>query len=196
MTHRRDDPDGDINGKVIRFVEHMRHFMEVFLSVCSLMNQVTQLSAEEKETFGTLCRTAGRMWRVYFAEYGVTPKMHMLESHCPLMMMEYGCLGDKSEACIERRHNQANKDNRMLCNVVSYAKKKKVQIDRTEQAALPEVIAAQQRVLQGTKRLFTPETLARKAQVSTDSAEAKLLRLTRANNTATAFSIVHPLQPL
>lgn len=83
---RPDDADID-DAKIDLFLSRMRNILKVFGATCALTCRATPLSDEEIAHFELLCRTTGAMWRAYFPECGVTPKMHMLETHAPIQMV-------------------------------------------------------------------------------------------------------------
>jgi hypothetical protein len=189
----------DIDARIDEFVGQMRNLLHVFWAINELMEQTSQLSPHELDLFENLCNTFGRMWRVYFKDgiggkkMSITPKLHQLESHLPAQMRQFGCIGDKSEAAIERLHQQGNKEGRRLAAVPTWTGQKSIQIERADKAMVKGVIDAGNEVMAGTKRKWSAETQAKKTTKSTVKDEERRERLISAGNCAIAFEVAHPV---
>jgi len=184
---RKDDADVDIDATITQFMSNMKKIMQVFAAACSLMAHVNKLTPEQIVQFRVLCTTTGAMWRAYFPNAGVTPKMHLLESHAPLQMELFGCLGDKSEAGVERLHKVTNQYMRALAALSSYEKKKSVQVRRECQAELVEVVAAGKRAWDGTRRSLSQAAIAQREANSLTIVANKDNTIANAVHTANEF---------
>ncbi len=165
-------------------INNIQDLLSVFEVTYALMSCTTQLSPTQLDQFEYLCKQFGIMWRTFFPGSSITPKMHLLESHAPVQMRMFGCLGDKIEAAVERLHHICNKSNRILAAMRDYAAKTNAMLDRRELALSPEVQSAIDRALRGTSRLFSPEAQGKRAQISTDKSTNKRHKLENAIITA------------
>jgi hypothetical protein len=197
--YRRANVAVGIDARIDQFVGQMRNLMQVFWAINELMEQTSQLSPGDLDLFENLCSTFGRMWRVYFKDgmgakkMSITPKLHQLESHLPDQMRLFGCIGDKAESAIERLHYLCNKSGRVLSAVKTWKEQKVIQLDRANKALVQLVVEAGNEVMLGTKRKFSPETMARKMAKSTTKVETRRERLTSAANCAAGFAIAHAI---
>jgi hypothetical protein len=188
-----------IDARIDEFLGQMRNLLQVFWAINELMEQTSQLSAQELDLFENLCKAFGRMWRVYFKDgiggkkMSITPKLHQLESHLPAQMRLFGCIGDKSEAAVERLHHKGNKTGRQLAAVPTWHGRKSIQIEREDKVRVQAVIEAGEEVMLGTKRRFKAPAVARKMAKNTAKVEERSDRLISAGNCAIAFELAHPV---
>ena len=158
----------------------MTSLFSVFEVIYSMMSQTTPLLPNELNEFDALCVGFGSMWREYFPGCNITPKMHLLESHVPAQMRRFGCLGDKSEAVVERYHQIVNRSDRILSAMKSFSSMTKAMLSRRDIEGSPTVVALRKRVQEETARPITPEKAAQKALAEEDMQQIKRLKVDNA----------------
>ena len=130
------------------------------------------------------------MWRRFFPGCTVPPKMHYIESHFPVDMRIYGCLGIRSEAAVEKMHQTVNQSNRMLSSVRNYEVKNRSMLTTREAAEVMEVQEITIATLSGVKRPRTPEIVLTKTINIANARKARILAAqVVANEFKTRFNI-------
>lgn len=119
----------------------------------------------------------------------ITPKLHDLENHLLLQMRLFGCIGDKAESAIARLHYQYNKPGLVL----SWKEQKGILIESANKAFEQPLVEADKEVMSGTKRKFSPETMARKMAKTTTKVKTRRARVTCAASCAAGFEIAHAI---
>lgn len=189
ITLRKADTTADIDDRIDTFMDNMLKLMRVFNSIYALMSQTTQLSPEQLDHFDYLCKNFGLMWRMYLNPCNATPKLHLLETHAPVQMRKFGCLGDKIEAAVERMHHSVNKSNRRYAAVRGWDAKQAITLSYRDQSELEEVAEQVRNDINSTKRVFSPEVTARKDQESLTSSAVKKARILQSVDTVDLFRI-------
>jgi hypothetical protein len=173
------------------FLGKMSDLMAVFYAIYSLMSQTTQLTAQEQNIFELMCKNYGTMWRRYFPGCNIPPKMHVLESHAWQMMRKWGCLGDKTEAAVERLHKENNGYGRRLCAIHARPQAQMVMVKLKDQANLPEIQAIQAQVKAATSRFTSAATKLRKRILKDEAVHAKEMMIAQAVEIVNAFRTAH-----
>ena len=160
---RRPDAVQNIEVLVREFVKKIKELMQVLESTHKLLSKAEPLQNAELDEFDRLCVGFGKLWRKGFPGASITPKMHLLEVHAPKQMRQFGCLGDKTEAAIERLHQICNIDNRILAHVKNYEKRIKAQLSRKRMAQHHAVVKTKKAYQDQRTRLLSPDSQQRKA---------------------------------
>lgn len=79
-----------------------------------------------------------------------------------MQMRMFGCLGDKTEAAIERLHQICNIDNRILAHMKNYEKRTKAQLSRKRLAAHHEVLKVKNQYKEKRMRVLSPDSVQRR----------------------------------
>lgn len=161
-TLRKPDTVVNIDALIDDFLGKVKEIMGVFELICSLMHKTEQLTDTEQTQFKNLCKRIEKLWREAWPNGHITPKFHMLETHASDQMKEFGCLGDKAEAAIERLHHQCNKADRRLAAMPSWKMRQTAMLRRRRQEELPNVQIALENTILGTKRKQSPNTVDKK----------------------------------
>lgn len=143
------------------------------------------------DRFEVYCKRFGMMMRVYFQGCNITPKMHALESHAPLQMRMFGCLGDKMEAAIERLHQVCNKANRLYAAITSWQRRhlaRLVRVSRGDAAGVDEAIEEK---IVGTKRKYSQASNLRRGNKLIASSAALRQKLIIASNLCNDFATTY-----
>lgn len=175
---RKDDVVDDVDAKIVVFVGKIRQLLSVFEVLYSMMSQMTPLSMDELDQFEVLCEGFGKMWRAHFPHCHITPKMHLLESHLPAQMRRFGCLGDKSESCVERYHQIVNRSNRVLACMKGFGRKTMTRLNTCEIVDSPGVKSSLKRTLEVTSRTVSLE---KQAEHEDDEEEVQIAKRVRRN---------------
>lgn len=186
---RKADTTADIDERIDTFLDNMLKIMRVFNSIYALMSQTTQLSEEELDHFDYLCKNFGLMWRMYLNPCNAPPKLHLLETHAPVQMRQFGCLGDKIEAAVERMHHSVNKANRRYAAVKGWESKQAITLAYRDQSELEEVAVQMEYDITRSKRLLSPQVTARKDQEALTSSATKRARVLQSVDTVDLFRL-------
>jgi hypothetical protein len=119
----------------------------------------------------------------------ITPKLHQLENLFILQMRLFGCIGDKAESAIARLYYQYNISGRVLSSIKTWKEQKLILIERANNTFEQPVVEADNEVMSGTKRKFSPETMAQKMPRTTTKEKTRRARLTSAASCAAGFAI-------
>lgn len=176
---RKMDVQENVDELVREFVKKIRNLMQVLESTHQLLSKVDQLQADELNDFEELCLGFGRLWRESFGNK-ITPKLHLLEVHAPMQMREFGCIGDKTEAAIERLHQLCNVDNRILCHTKNYEKRTNAQLSRKRLAAHHEVVKSKRSYKEQRLRVMSPDSVQRRTTKATAKSASKRTKRTAA----------------
>ena len=84
--------------------EKLKILAALFDTICTMMNQITELNSQDIEDFSIMCKVFGVFWRK--CNLNVTPKVHIVESHLIDTMKRFGRVGLFNENPIERVHIQ------------------------------------------------------------------------------------------
>lgn len=178
MAYRRaEEVREDIEAHIDTFLDRIRKLLAVFEQVCSLMHKTKQLNMEEQGHFKTLCKKVCDLWRTYYPNKGLTPKMHLLESHAAREMWIFGCMGDKSESEMERLHHINNKSNRRLEPMKTWRVQQETMLKQVAQSDLPEVQNALRTNRRTRQRNFSPQSIGIKQGKAQDDAEVRAAKL-------------------
>lgn len=177
----------DIEERIDTFLMQLRGLLNVFQVVCALMNKTEQLSEFELNAFDALCVKFGKLWRVAFPGNSITPKLHLLESHAPLQMRMFGCMGDKEEGAVERLHHYCNKAYRTLSAIPDWEERQAAMRRRKAQAELFEVQTAEKITMEKSKRKFSPEVVAQRSAKKEELLQVKAYRIEEALNLGLNF---------
>lgn len=170
-TLRKADTAANIDVRIDRFLSKVKEIMKTFESICLLMHKTEQLTPEELVQF-----------RKAWPNGHITPKFHQLESHGADQMEEFGCLGDKAEAAIERLHHQCNKADRQLAAMPSWKQRQTAMLRRRRQEELPSVQRALESTILGTKRKYSPASTVRRQDKIVQAAALKRTKIEVALN--------------
>ena len=112
--------------------------------VCSVMSSMEIQDEGTINTFEDVCRYIGQLWQLY--EIGnITPKLHLLTHHVPVLLRRFKRLGIFGEDPIERFHRVNNNSKRIFTAVKSY-ELRETQIERLKALkATPELSSASKR---------------------------------------------------
>ena len=177
MELRRPDCSPDIDAQIDDFLRKIKDLLGMFEAIYSLMSQTAQLTEDEQSTFKHLCRNFGKIWRSYFPDDTIPPKIHMLESHAWIQMQMFGCLGDKAEAAVERLHKECNDVNCQLRCVRKWSDRQKTMLCEKDKCDLTEVKAVRVKVMTKTSRTLTPESVQRKRVLEEEVNNVKRAKL-------------------
>lgn len=175
-TLRRPDAVGNIELLVREFVKKIKKLMQVLQSTHQLMSKIEPLQNVELDEFDKLCIGFGQLWRESFPNCSITPKLHLLEVHAPMQMRQFGCIGDKTEAAIERLHQICNVDNRILAHVKNYEKRTTAQLTRKRMAGHHSVVKTKNVYKEQRTRILSPDSLQRKVAKALAKATGTLER--------------------
>lgn len=177
---RKADAHADVEERIDDFMKNIRSIMEIFEAVYMLMSKTEQLTPEELNDFDTLAGNFGLIWRRFFPSSRVTPKMHLLETHAHVQMREFGCIGDKIEAAVERLHHTVNVEHRLFAAIPDWQHRQAAMMVRRELVQQPRVEAAASTPILSSKRKYSVVTAQRKAHEEVESNAAKRLKVTNA----------------
>jgi hypothetical protein len=119
------------------FVKHQTELLAL-LSVVAVVMKSNNTQTEETITYFTKAAIRfGVLYREYYNKLA-SPKVHILESHVPLILARYKCLGLFSEEVGEREHQIVAKYHSILCNVPSFHKRVRLMLQRRTMERCPE----------------------------------------------------------
>jgi hypothetical protein len=108
-------------------------------------------------------------------------------------MRLFGCVGDKAESAFARLHYQYNKPGLVLSAIKTWKEQKGILTESANKAFEQPLVEADNEVMSGTKRKFSPETMARKMAKTTTKVKTRRARLTCAASCAAGFAIAHAI---
>lgn len=176
---RRDNVAVDIDAKIDSFLESMTKGVDVLHLLRSYMYSSTVLTVQEKSQFRRSAQFLGQFFRhdEYLGGGCVPVKMHILESHAPDLMEEYGCLAQFLEEGIEREHHDYNVLNAQYNRITNWIAKEKTIVTRQAQKNTPAVRQFCENVVRKSKRNFSAATLEKKQNKMGTKDENKRIRL-------------------
>jgi hypothetical protein len=141
---------------------------ELFQLLDFLLHVMKSMERQSKETIDIFEKVAlhyGKLYREYFGK-GATPKVHELEEHVAKYLREFERLGPLGEDPIEKLHHTDKDMNYMLRNVRGWMQRQRVVQARVAQKSETRVAKTLLEVTQATSRVWSNETIAKRAAKS------------------------------
>lgn len=142
------------------------------------MYQNMDLTAQQIEQFTVVSHFLVQQFRRKDAlDLPVTVKAHLLESHAPLMLLEYKRLNRHLEEPIEREHREWNELNRLFSNDRNWESRQQRILQKLGAGEVTAVQKVKQHVAEEKKRKFSEEKMDERRLKAIVNKENDLARL-------------------